>query len=268
MANQPARGRDAAAEPGKAGRLKQSVARWCFGGVPLEELCEKGKAMGLASVELLDEKEWGVPAKFGLVCALGNGPSKILDGYNNPKNHDRFAGALELLIPKAADMGVPSIIVFSGGRGACSDAEGIEHCAAGLARSVKLAEKQGVNLVMELLNSRVDHAGYMCDRTAWGAALVDKVASERFKLLYDIYHMQIMEGDVIRTIRDNARRIGHYHTAGVPGRREINGSQELHYPAICRGIAESGFDGYLAQEFIPSGEPFAALRESVEICTV
>ncbi len=250
------------------GRLKQSVCRWCYSGMELETLCAKAKEIGLASVELLSENEWGVPAKHGLVCAVGNGPTSISKGYNRVEHHDRFVKELERLIPKAAEMGVPSVIVFSGNRDGMDDAAGLENCAKGLVRSTALAEKHGVTLVMELLNSRVDHGDYMCDRTAWGAKLVDKVGSPRFKLLYDIYHMQIMEGDIIRTIRDNAARIGHYHTAGVPGRREIDRTQELQYPAICKAIADSGFTGYLGQEFIPSGDAMGALAEAAQLCVV
>lgn len=250
------------------GRLRQSVCRWCYSGVELETLCVKAKEIGLASVELLGENEWVVPAKHGLVCAVGNGPTSISKGYNRVEHHDRFAKELERLIPKAAETGVPSVIVFSGNRDGMDDAAGLEHCARGLSRSTALAEKHGVTLVMELLNSRVDHGDYMCDRTSWGAKLVDKVGSPRFKLLYDIYHMQIMEGDIIRTIRDNSARIGHYHTAGVPGRREIDGTQELQYPAICRAIAETGFTGYLGQEFIPAGDGMKALAEAARVCTV
>lgn len=250
------------------GRLKQSVCRWCYSGMELETLCAKAKEIGLASVELLSENEWAVPSKHGMVCAVGNGPTSISKGYNRVEHHDRFVKELERLIPKAAEMGVPSVIVFSGNRDGMDDATGLEHCATGLVRSTALAEKHGVTLVMELLNSRVDHGDYMCDRTAWGAKLVDKVGSPRFKLLYDIYHMQIMEGDIIRTIRDNAARIGHYHTAGVPGRREIDGTQELQYPAICKAIADSGFTGYLGQEFIPSGDAMGALAEAAQLCVV
>ena len=252
----------------KPGKLKQSVCRWCFSGMKLEELCEAAKNIGLKSVELLDEKEWGTPTKYGLVCAVGNGPTRIHDGYNKPDNHDKFTKALETLIPKAAEMGVPNIIVFSGNRNNMPDDIGLKNCAEGLRKITPIAEKHKVNLVMELLNSKVDHKDYMCDRTPWGVSLVNAVGSERFKLLYDIYHMQIMEGDVIRTIRDNAHAIGHYHTAGVPGRQDLDETQELFYPAISRAIIETGFDGYFAQEFIPKDEPVSALRKAFETCNV
>lgn len=148
------------------------------------------------------------------------------------------------------------------------DADGLATCARGLAPLISVAERHGVTLCMELLNSRVDHPGYQCDRTAWGVALVRRVGSERFKLLYDIYHMQIMEGDVIRTIRDNHQYIAHYHTGGVPGRHEIDASQELNYPAIMRAIAETGFSGYVAQEFVPTRDPRTSLAEAVRLCHV
>jgi hydroxypyruvate isomerase len=204
------------------------------------------------------------------VCALANSvPSNPIGrGFNRAEHHDSIVAELEKRLPLVAAAGVPQQIVFSGNRGGLSDAEGLKNCAAGLRRITPLAEKIGVTLVMELLNSKVDHKDYQCDRTPWGVELVKQVGSPRFKLLYDIYHMQIMEGDVIRTITDHMEHIGHFHTAGVPGRREIDGGQELHYPAICRAIADKGFAGYLGQEFIPAREAMASLRESVAICTV
>jgi len=255
--------------PAAPGRLKQSVCRWCYSGVELNELCRRAKEIGLQSVELLSEDEWHIPAQHGLTCAVGNGPTSISNGYNRPENHDRFTAALEQLIPKAAAAKIPNVIVFSGNRRGQPDDEGLDHCARGLSRITPLAEKHNVTLVMELLNSKIDHKDYMCDRTPWGVRLVEKVASPRFKLLYDIYHMQIMEGDVIRTIRDHHQAIAHYHTAGVPGRNEIDDTQELNYPAICRAIADTGFTGYLGQEFIPKhDDPFASLRQAVQLCTV
>jgi hydroxypyruvate isomerase len=256
-------------QPAPPSRLKQSVCRWCYSGIELSELCRRAKELGLHSVELLSENEWHIPAQHGLTCAVGNGPTTIASGYNRPENHDRFTAALEQLIPKAADANIPNLIVFSGNRNAMPDDQGLENCAAGLARIAPLAEKHNITLVMELLNSKVDHKDYMCDRTPWGVRLVEKVASPRFKLLYDIYHMQIMEGDVIRTIRDHHLAIAHYHTAGVPGRNEIDDTQELNYPAICRAIVDTGFTGYLGQEFIPKGDDaFASLRDAIQRCTV
>ncbi|MBC7834458.1 MAG: TIM barrel protein [Phycisphaerales bacterium] len=264
--------RGARSQPAKAaalkGRLKQSVCRWCYGSMALEELCKQAAAMGVQSVELLNEKEWSVPAQYGLTCAVANGPTSIGRGFNRLEHHDEFVKESERLLPLVKAAGIPSMIVFSGNRDGLSDAEGARNCITGLKRITPLAEKLGVTIVMELLNSKVDHGDYQCDRTPWGVEVVKGVGSPRFKLLYDIYHMQIMEGDVIRTIRDNLEHIAHFHTGGVPGRREIDQSQELNYPAICRAIVESGFTGYLAQEFIPSREPIASLREAVQICDV
>ncbi|UCD75985.1 MAG: TIM barrel protein, partial [Phycisphaerales bacterium] len=189
-------------------------------------------------------------------------------GWNRPENHDEFVKESERLLPLIKEAGVPSMIVFSGNRGGISDSEGIRNCVTGLKRIMPLAERLGVNVCMELLNSKVDHKDYQCDHTAWGVEVVRGVGSDRFKLLYDIYHMQIMEGDVIRTIRDNIDHIGHFHTGGVPGRREIDDSQELNYSAICKAIVEAGYEGFLGQEFIPSRDPLTSLREAVAICDV
>lgn len=248
--------------------LRQSVCRWCYSGVALEQLCRRAAEFGYQSVELLSENEWSVPAEHGLTCAVANGPVSIGAGINRLDSHDQFHADCERLIPRVAEAKIPQMIVFSGNRRGMPDDEGMDNCATALKRIMPIAEKHRVNIIMELLNSKVDHRDYMCDHTAWGVELVKKVASDRFKLLYDIYHMQIMEGDVIRTIREHRDYIGHFHTGGVPGRREIDDSQELYYPAICRAIAETGFDGFLGQEFIPSRDPMDSLREAYRICTV
>jgi hydroxypyruvate isomerase len=224
--------------------------------------------MGIASIELLGEGEWATVEKHGLTCAVANGPTSIGQGFNRIENHDRFIKESERLLPLVAKAGVPQMIVFSGNRAGMSDAEGLDNCVTGLKRLVPIAESHGVTVIMELLNSKVDHKDYMCDRTPWGVELCKRVGSDRFKLLYDIYHMQIMEGDVIRTIRDSAKYIGHYHTGGNPGRAEIDTTQELCYPAIMRAITDSGFTGFVAQEFIPRRDPFTSLREAIAICTV
>jgi hydroxypyruvate isomerase len=231
------------------------------------------KELGIHSVELLEPEEWPVVQRHGLACAVGYARvpeprTRLTVGWNRVEHHAWLVPAYERAIGEAAAAGVPNVICFSGNRGGLSDEEGLANCAAGLARILPAAERHGVTVIMELLNSKVDHPDYQCDRTPWGAALVDRLGSPRFRLLYDIYHMQIMEGDVIRTIRDHAARIAHYHTAGVPGRHEIDGSQELHYPAIMRAIAETGFTGYVAQEFIPTRDPREALEEAVRTCTV
>lgn len=252
----------------RKGRIRQSVCRWCYGRVSLDDLCRNAQAMGLLSVELLGETEWTVPRAYGLSCAVANGPNPIHRGWNRVEHHDEFVREAERLLPLVVDAGIPNMIVFSGNRGGLSDAEGIRNCITGLKRIVPLAEALGVTIVMELLNSKVDHKDYQCDRTAWGVEVVKGIGSDCFKLLYDIYHMQIMEGDVIRTITENIAYIGHFHTGGVPGRREIDDSQELNYPAICRAIAETGYSGFVGQEFIPSRDPMTSLNEAVAICDV
>ncbi len=258
---------DAAAPTARKGNIRHSVSKWCFG-MPLEEFCVQCKGMGIEAIDLLDEKDWGVPLKHGMVCSLGNGPTSIGDGMNRLENHDRVVEACERLLPIAAANKVPSVMLFSGNRRGMSDEQGLENCTVGLKRVMPIAEKHGVTILMELLNSKVDHRDYMCDRSPWGVELVNRVGSERFRLLYDIYHMQIMEGDVIRTIRDHHQAFGHYHTAGNPGRNEIDDTQELFYPAICRAIVATGFKGYLAQEFIPRRTPMESLRQSIDICDV
>ncbi|MEP6573472.1 MAG: TIM barrel protein [Gemmatimonadota bacterium] len=248
------------------GTLKQSVCRWCYDKIPLDDLCAAAKTIGLRSVELLDPPEWATTSRHGLVCAMGNGPGPIAVGWNRPDHHDHLVAESERLLPLAAQAGVPNLVVFSGNRAGLSDADGIASCIAGLKRVAPLAERAGVTLCLELLNSKVDHADYQCDHTAWGVEVVKGVASSRVKLLYDIYHMQIMEGDVIHTIRDNIAHIAHFHTGGVPGRAEIDDGQELNYHRIASAIVATGFDGYLAQEFIPARDPLTSLRQAVEIC--
>ena len=252
------------------GRIRHSVCRWCYNSIPLETLCREAKTIGLESIELVEPKELHVLAQHGLTCAMVSGvPGNIPNGLNRVAHHDRILAFMEEVIPIAAKGGYPNVIVFSGNRDGMSDDEGLEHCATGLKRIMPIAEKHGVTVCMELLNSRVNHADYMCDRTPWGVELAKRVGSERFKLLYDIYHMQIMEGDVIRTIRDNQAYIGHYHTGGVPGRHEIDESQELYYPAIMRAIVDTGYKGFVGQEFIPErADKIASLRQGVQICDV
>jgi len=254
--------------------FQHSVCRWCYGSIPLEEFAERAKDLGIASIELLTAEEWKVVQKKGLTCAVATIPNASLtEGYNNPVNHAKLQKAHLQVIDQAADAGIPQVIVFSGNRGTgkakISDLAGIENCAKGLDKVVKHAEKKGITVIMELLNSKVDHKDYQCDKTPWGAQLVDKIGSPQFKLLYDIYHMQIMEGDVIATIRKYKDHISHFHTGGVPGRHEINDSQELNYKAIMNAIVDLDFKGFVAQEFIPTYEnKIAALKEGVDICSV
>lgn len=255
-----------------AAAFKHSVSRWCYGQFSVDELARAARDMGIQSVELLHPEDWPTVQQYGLTCAMANPPGdvgqRITTGWNHIEHHEELIPAYEERLRETAEAGLPHLICFSGNRNGLSDTEGLTHCAEGLRQITPLAEELGVTLCMELLNSKVDHPGYQADHTAWGADLVERVGSDRFRLLYDIYHMQIMEGDVIRTIRTHADAIAHYHTAGVPGRHEIDDTQELFYPAIMRAIAETGFTGYVAQEFVPAGDPLASLRAAIETCTV
>jgi hydroxypyruvate isomerase len=256
-----------------AAAFKHSVCRWPYRQMTVDEVTRMARELGLDSVELLEPGEWPIARQHGLTCAVGYASvpdprTRLTRGFNRVANHEWLLPAYLQTIPLAAAAGVPNLICFSGNREGQDDQEGLEICARGLTALMPLAERHGVTICMELLNSKVDHKDYQCDRTPWGVALVKRVGSERFKLLYDIYHMQIMEGDVIRTIRDNHQYIAHYHTAGVPGRHEIDASQELNYPAIMRAIAEAGFTCYVAQEFIPTRDPRTSLAEALKICRV
>jgi hydroxypyruvate isomerase len=269
---------DAAAGPALKGRINHSVCRWCYGKVSLEDLCQAAKQMGIKSVELLEPGDFPTLKKYDLVCAMVSGaPGGIANGLNRVENHDRIVAFFERMAPIVADAGHPSIICFSGNRAGMDDQKGLENCAVGLKRIAPIVEKHNVNAVIELLNSKIDHKDYMCDRSAWAVELCKRVGSERVKFLYDIYHAQIMEGDIIRTIKgDNAKGIvaaapyiGHYHTGGVPGRNEIDDTQELNYRAIMQVIADTGFKGFVAQEFIPKRpDPLASLRQAIQICDV
>jgi hydroxypyruvate isomerase len=254
--------------PRSASRLKQSVSRWCYGRIRLDDLCEAAKSIGYRSVELLDEADWPVPKKHGLECAMANGFGTIPVGFNRPDHHDKLVADAEVMIPKVAAAGVPNIVVFSGNRAGLSDGEGIANCIAGLKRVTPTAERHGVTLCLEMLNSKVDHKDYQADHTAWAVQVVQGVASPRLKLLYDIYHMQIMEGDVIATIRANAQHIAHFHTGGVPGRAEIDDTQELNYRRVMQAIADLGFTGFVGQEFVPKRDPLTSLKQAYEICDV
>jgi hydroxypyruvate isomerase len=251
------------------GRLKQSVCRWCYGKIPLPEFCKAVADMGLTAIDLLTEKEWPIAHEYGLICSMGSGAGgTIVDGLNVKANHDAILASLERTIPIAAGQKVPNLITFFGNRRGMSDDEAATNCIDALNRIKKVAEDHGVTICVELLNSKVDHKDYQGDHTAFGVRVVSSVNSPRVKLLYDIYHMQIMEGDIIRTIRDNRQHIAHYHTGGVPGRHELDATQELQWRSICEAIVEMGFDGYLAQEFIPTRNPIASLREAVTLCDV
>jgi hydroxypyruvate isomerase len=260
------------------GRINHSVCKWCYGNISLDQLCVVGKEMGLKAIDLLEVDEFPTVRKHGLVCAMVSGvPGGIGQGLNRLENHDQIVSFFERTAPIVSQAGFKNIICFSGNRKGMSDTQGLENCAIGLKRIVPICEKHNVVAVMELLNSKVDHADYMCDHSAWGVALCKRVGSDHVKLLYDIYHMQIMEGDVIRTLRGDKKKgiesaapyIAHYHTGGVPGRNEIDDSQEIYYPAIMNAIAETGFKGFVAQEFIPKRpDALASLRQCVQICDV
>jgi hydroxypyruvate isomerase len=253
----------------RMGRIRQSVSRWCYERIPLDELCEKGAAMGLKAIDLLNEDEWEVPRRYGLVCSMGyGGGGEIRSGLNRVENHAKVEEAFRKSIPRAAKLGVGNVITFSGNRGGISDEEGVKNTIAGLKRVKKIAEDYGVTICMELLNSKVDHKDYMCDHTAWGVRVMEAVNSPRVKLLYDIYHMQIMEGDLIRTITGNIEWLGHFHTGGVPGRHELDNTQEVNWAGVMRAIAATTYTGYVAHEFIPTREPLRSLGEAVELCDV
>jgi hydroxypyruvate isomerase len=252
------------------GNLKQSVSRWCYSKWSLEELCKNAAQIGYKGIDLVGPQDWPTLKKYGLTCAInaGSGPIRIDSGLNRKENHAAIAEALKNEIDLAVDAGVPNVICFSGNRQGMSDEEGLENCVSGAKLVAGHAEQKGITICIELLNSKVDHKDYMCDHTAWGVKLIKAVGSPRFKLLYDIYHMQIMEGDVIRTISQNIDFIGHMHTAGVPGRHEIDDSQELCYPAICRAIVKAGYKGFLGQEFVPTHDPLVSLQQAFRLCDV
>ena len=252
-------------------KLKQSVSRWPYSKIPLPEFCKACRGMGIAAIDLLQPEDWPVVRDAGLVCSMGY-PTKRNDfiptGFNDPANHPMLLRELETTIPLAAKAGVPNVIAMFGNRNGRSDGEAIDACVNGLSQIKALAEEQNVTVCVELLNSKVDHADYQGDHTAFGAAVMERVGSPRVKLLYDIYHMQIMEGDVIRTIRTHIQHIGHFHTGGVPGRHELDDSQELNWHGVARAIADTGFNGYMAHEFVPTKDPLTALREAVRTCSV
>lgn len=260
--------------------IRQSVCRWCYRNTPLDQLAAAARDIGLESVELLDPSEFETVKNAGLTCAMVNAPSGktpsgtsvggITKAWNRLEHHDTLVELYRTRIAQTAAAGFTNLICFSGNRDGMDDEQGLENCVVGIKRILPEAEKHGVMLAMELLNSKVNHKDYMCDRTPWGVELVKRVGSERFKLLYDIYHMQIMEGDVIRTIRDNHQHIAHYHTAGNPGRNEFapGDVQELNYAGIMTAIKETGFKGFVGQEFLPKRDPIASLREAFQICAV
>ena len=253
----------------RKGRISQSVCRWCYYKVPLSELCAFAAKIGLKGVDLLQPAEYEVPKRYGLRCTMGYvGGEKFLNELNRVENHDEIERVFRDGIPKAAKAGVTNVITFSGMRDGISDDEGLRNTIAGLNRVKKIAEDNGVTICLELLNSKVDHPGYMCDHTSWGVRVMEGVGSPNVKLLYDIYHMQIMEGDLIATIRRNIQWIGHFHTGGVPGRHQLDDSQEVNWVGVMKAIRDTTFRGYVAHEFLPTDHPLQFLTQAVEMCDV
>lgn len=249
-------------------KLRQSVSRWCFGGMSLDDLCKAAKDIGLMGIDLLGESDWDTVRKHGLECTMVVGIGTIPDGWNRVKNHDKLVAEAEQLIPKVAAAGWTNVVTFSGNRAGISDDEGLANCVIGLKRIAALAERHKVTVCVELLNSKRSHPDYQCDRTPWGVELCKRVGSERVKLLYDIFHMQIMEGDLCDTIRENIAYIAHVHTGGVPGRAEIDATQEINYPRVCKALLDAGYKGVVAHEFVPKRDPVTSLREAFRICDV
>jgi hydroxypyruvate isomerase len=253
----------------RKGRIKQSVSRWCYQKISLDDLCVAGAQMGLKAIDLLNPDEWEVPKRYGLICSMGYAEGgDIKSALNRTENHAKIEAGFRKYIPIAAKNGVPNVITFSGNREGMSDEEGAKNSIIGLNRVKKIAEDNGVTICVELLNSKVNHKDYMCDHTAWGVRVMEGVNSPNVKLLYDIYHMQIMEGDLIATIQQNIRWMGHFHTGGVPGRHELDGTQEVQWDGVMRGIAATDYKGYVAHEFVPTKDPLTSLRQAVDLCDV
>jgi hydroxypyruvate isomerase len=250
------------------GRLKQSAARWCYRNISLDDLCKNAARIGLKGIDLLNHEDWPTVQKYGLVPAMTPSTISIPNGWNRKENHEKLERETRENIELAAEAKAPNVIVMSGNRRGMSDEEAKDNCVAGLSRLKSLAEDKGVTMCLELLNSKVDHKDYQCDHTAWGVDVVKRVNSPRMKLLFDIYHMQIMEGDIIRTIRENIQYIGHFHTGGVPGRHELDDTQELNWRTVAKAIADLNFQGYVAHEFVPTRDPLQSLEQAVKLCTV
>ena len=262
-----------------SGRIRHSVCRWPYEDIALDAFCAAAKDIGLESIDLLMPEDFAALEKHGLTCAMVSFPTgttpegelvgRIERAFNRLEHHDTLVSIYEPHLKAAAAVGARQVICFSGNREGMDDEQGLENCAIGIERLLPLAEKLGIILAMELLNSKVEHPGYMCDHSAWGIELCKRISSEHFRLLYDIYHMQVMEGDVIATIRENHQWFSHYHTGGAPGRNEIEERQELYYPAIMRAIADTGYQGFVAQEFVPTRpDKLESLRRAVAICDI
>lgn len=255
--------------PKRRERIKQSVARWCYPGLSVNALSAYGAEIGLKAVDLLNPDEYDIPRRYGLICSMGYADAGTIPvGLNRIENHAAIEAGFRKNIPLAAKAMVPNVITFSGNRGGMSDDEGLKNTVIGLNRVKKIAEDYGVTICIELLNSKVNHPDYMADHTAWGVRVMEEVNSPRVKLLYDAYHMQIMEGDLISTIQANIQWIAHFHTGGVPGRHELNNQQEVQWDGVMRGILATPFQGYVAHEFLPTGHPKASLLQAVTLCDV
>jgi hydroxypyruvate isomerase len=250
--------------------INHSACRWCYGDIPLEELLQHFNKLGIKALDLVGPEDWPLMKKYNIHASMCWGAELGLDkGFNDPQYHEELIKNYTEMIPKVAEAGYTNLICFSGNRRGMNDLVGLDNCVKGLEQILPLAEEHGVVLQMELLNSKIDHRDYMCDHSLWGIELCKRLGSENFKLLYDIYHMQIMEGDVIRNIQDYHEYFGHYHTGGNPGRHEIDETQELYYPAIMKAIVETGYKGYVAQEFIPTWDnKIDALKQGITICDV
>src|SRR5579863_189887 len=252
------------------GNIHHSVCRWIYDDMTLDAMCEAVKKIGFGAIDLLGPQEWPVIKQHGIWCPMCNGAEiSLTKGWNHTEYHPTLINNYTEHIDLVAKAGYQNLICFSGNREGMDDETGLRNCVDGIKKIIGQAEKKKVVIVMELLNSKIDHKDQMCEHTQWGVELAKRIGSANFKLLYDIYHMQIDEGDVIRTITDNYQYIGHYHTGGVPGRHEIDDTQELNYPAIMRAILATGYTGYVAQEFVPtSADKLAALERCVQICDV
>jgi hydroxypyruvate isomerase len=253
------------------GNINHSVCQWTYGFLTVDELCNVVKQIGFNAIDLIAPKDWPTLQKYGIYSSMcyHGGTVSLTNGFNNKTYHEQLIKDYTEVIPLMVKAGYKDVICFSGSRKGMDDESGLNNCKEGLQQILPLAEKNGITIHMELLNSKVDHKDYMCDKSPWGVELCKRVGSENFKLLYDIYHMQIDEGDVIRTIRENVKYFGHYHTGGVPGRHEIDETQELYYPAVMKAIVETGYKGYVAQEFIPAAsDKVASLKKAIEICDV
>ncbi len=270
MAAAPLSAQTPAQPMARKGRIRQSVSRWCYAKTSIEDLCAFGVKIGLKGIDLLQPSEFEIPGRYGLVSSMGYAEAgTIKDGLNRLENHAGIEAGLRKNIAAAVKAGVPNLITFSGNAAGMSKDEGLKNCVIGLNRLKKIVEDNGIILNMELLNSKVNHKDYMCDSTPWGVKVMEEVNSPNIKLLYDIYHMQIMEGDLIHTIQTNIQWLGHFHTGGVPGRHELDNTQEVQWDGVMRGIAATPFKGFVAHEFVPAApDPLLSLRQAVDLCDV